>query len=297
MTLLLAAALVLAQSHPAGSLATAIAVSGDRVFCAEGARLAVRAGDGTLIRSVEIPGMERIRSVAVAPSGRSLAVAGGTIGRSGLVVLLDTGTLQVLTAPEQPLFKDAADAVAFANDGSLVVAGSSDKTALALDSSNLNIRTRFVGHTGAVLGVAVHGNRVVTASLDRTLRIWNAETGEVERTLTQHAGAVHCVAFEPGGGRIASGSEDRTLRLWDVMSGRLVRISRGFDGSVLSVAWGAHGLFAGASDGRVRRVDVETGALTVVGNPAQVWVYALALDAGGAALLSSGRVPFERIEL
>ena len=65
------------------------------------------------------------------------------------------------------------------------------------------------GHDAPVTGVAFSpdGHRIVSGSLDKTVRIWNADTGtQIGAPLTGHTDRVTSVAFSPDGQRIISGS-------------------------------------------------------------------------------------------
>lgn len=51
----------------------------------------------------------------------------------------------------------------------------------------------LTGHTGGVWSSQMSGNRIVSGSTDRTLRVWNAETGECIHTLYGHTSTVRCL--------------------------------------------------------------------------------------------------------
>ena len=62
-----------------------------------------------------------------------------------------------------------------------------------------------------------NGQHIVSGSFDRTIRVWNATTGETAAgPFTGHTGPVRSVAFSPDGQHIVSGSEDRTIRASNV---------------------------------------------------------------------------------
>ena len=68
-----------------------------------------------------------------------------------------------------------------------------------------------------VYSVAVFpdGRRVVSASGDKTLKVWDVETGKCVATLEGHRWEVFGVAVVPDDGlRIVSGSRDNTLKFW-----------------------------------------------------------------------------------
>ncbi|KAI9892513.1 MAG: hypothetical protein M1814_001470 [Vezdaea aestivalis] len=69
------------------------------------------------------------------------------------------------------------------------------------------------GHGAAVNAIQIHGDRIVSASGDRSIRIWNALSGDVIRAISAHSKGIACVQFD--GKRIVSGSSDWTVRIFD----------------------------------------------------------------------------------
>lgn len=75
---------------------------------------------------------------------------------------------------------------------------------------------------------------------DGAIRIYAAETGELEHVLVGHVGPVWDVAWAPDSRRLISGGDDRTVRIWDVSQGRAVRV-HSESKLVESVAWSPDG--------------------------------------------------------
>jgi WD40 repeat protein len=71
------------------------------------------------------------------------------------------------------------------------------------------------------------GTRVMTASRDHSVHLWDAVSGRPIRTLTDHTGAVVDAAFSLDDTRIFSVSADRTARLWNAASGDLLETHKG----------------------------------------------------------------------
>ncbi|KAF8692453.1 hypothetical protein AX14_002495 [Amanita brunnescens Koide BX004] len=82
-----------------------------------------------------------------------------------------------------------------------------------------------MGHTRSVNSVAFSqdSKRIVSGSPDETIRVWDAETGElVVGPLMGHTDSVNSVAFSQDSKRIVSGSWDKTIQVWDAETGELV---------------------------------------------------------------------------
>ncbi len=67
------------------------------------------------------------------------------------------------------------------------------------------------------------GTRVITASRDRTARIWDAVSGKTIATLDEHGDAVRWAVFSADDSRILTASADRNARLWNASSGALLQ--------------------------------------------------------------------------
>ena len=86
-----------------------------------------------------------------------------------------------------------------------------------------------------------NGTQIVTGSGDRTAIVWDAASGDRLFTLAGHAGYVSSVAYSPDGSRIVTGSEDRTAIVWDAASGSQLTTLAGQVGGVYSVAYSPDG--------------------------------------------------------
>jgi hypothetical protein len=99
------------------------------------------------------------------------------------------------------------------------------------------------GHDGSVQSSAFSpdGSRIVTASADKTARIWDAATGTESAVLRGHEDTVWSAAFSPDGSRIVTPSNDKTARIWEAATGMQSAVLRGHEAAVNSAAFSPDG--------------------------------------------------------
>ncbi|MGB8297922.1 MAG: DUF4062 domain-containing protein, partial [Polyangia bacterium] len=149
------------------------------------------------------------------------------------------------------------------------------------------------GHTGSVESVALHvdGRRAVTGSADKTVQVWDLDTGDRLRTLRGHTNAVTSLVLRADGRRAVTGSSDKTVRVWDLDTGDCLRVLEGHSSRVNSLALCADGRRAvtGSEDKTVRVWDLDAGACleTLEGHTGSV--VSVALHADGRRAVSGSR--------
>jgi F-box and WD-40 domain protein 1/11 len=92
------------------------------------------------------------------------------------------------------------------------------------------------GHGAAVNAVQIHGHEVVSASGDRTVKVWNWPEQTCTRTLIGHTKGIACVQYD--GRRIVSGSSDNEVKVFDKESGLEIASLRAHSNLVRTVQAG-----------------------------------------------------------
>lgn len=106
------------------------------------------------------------------------------------------------------------------------------------------------------------GRRIVSGSTDKTIKLWDARTGQLTNTLSDHRSSIYSVTFSPDGKQVLSGSVDQTVRLWNVATGQAVGKPLVGHGSIVtSVAFSpdGHRIVSGSFDKTIRLWNAVTG--------------------------------------
>jgi small GTP-binding protein len=129
-------------------------------------------------------------------------------------------------------------------------------------SEKENLSPILIGHIDWVRGVAISadGKFTISASGDRTLKIWDLQTYKSIATLEGHSSEVLGVTISADGKFAISASSDRTLKVWDLQTYKSIATLEGHSGTVLGVAISADGKFAisASNDGTLKVWDLQT---------------------------------------
>lgn len=126
----------------------------------------------------------------------------------------------------------------------------------------------FEGHSHYVMQIAINpkdNNTFASASLDRTLKVWQLGASTANFTLEGHEKGVNCVDYYHGGDKpyIISGADDRLVKIWDYQTKTCVQTLEGHAQNVSAVCFHPElpVILTGSEDGTVRVWHANTNRL------------------------------------
>jgi WD40 repeat protein len=137
--------------------------------------------------------------------------------------------------------------VAASPDGRWVATASHDSTVKLWDARTLKLVRTLMGHEGVVWCVAFSPDSKYLASGGGGVKVWEADTGREVQHIEEHSRLVSSLAFHPGGRWLASADLSGEVRLRDVAAGASLGLLHKFDGPVHSLAFHPGGGWLGAA--------------------------------------------------
>jgi len=148
----------------------------------------------------------------------------------------------------------------------------------------------LAGHRDNITAVKFHPvySLVVSASLDATIKVWDYETGEFERTLKGHTNSVQSIDFDHTGNLLVSSSGDLTIKIWDFQTHECTKTLHGHDHIVSSVIFLPSGdqLASASRDKTIKLWETSTGYCIKTLTGHDDWVRAIVVTDDGRLLAS-----------
>jgi platelet-activating factor acetylhydrolase IB subunit alpha len=151
-------------------------------------------------------------------------------------------------------------------------------------------RYSLTGHRSPITKVVFHPvfSVMVSASEDATIKVWDYETGDYERTLKGHTDSVQDIAFDHQGKYLVSCSADMTIKLWDFNGYENIKTMHGHDHNVSSVTFLPSGDFivSASRDKTIKMWEVATGYCVKTFSGHREWVRMVRVNHDGSLLAS-----------
>ncbi|KAL6038168.1 hypothetical protein STEG23_030936, partial [Scotinomys teguina] len=117
----------------------------------------------------------------------------------------------------------------------------------------------FEGHTHYVMQIVINpkdNNQFASASLDRTIKVWQLGSSSPNFTLEGHEKGVNCIDYYSGGDKpyLISGADDRLVKIWDYQNKTCVQTLEGHAQNVSCASFHPELpiIITGSEDGTVR---------------------------------------------
>jgi WD40 repeat protein len=160
--------------------------------------------------------------------------------------------------------RSAINRIKISNDMRYMITAGNDFTVKVFDPNHQDLQATLKGHRGPVLDVdiSVDNHCFVSASADKTLRVWSSSSFQCLQHCIGHFGSVISCSF--GGiahSVFASSSIDGSVRTWQTDTGAVINVFMGHKGHVNCAAMGVTGpqVVSTGDDGTVRVWDTSDG--------------------------------------
>ena len=150
-----------------------------------------------------------------------------------------------------------------ADSKSIVVETGGRLKKIQLNTGDENLFLNNHDHDIISISCCPNNKFIASASVDKTVKIWDNKSGRELKTLSDHTDQVHCVSFSHDGKMIVSAGSDQTIKIWNTDNWKLVRSLNHHNEMVLSATFSPSGKRLATSDlsGMIYLIDVESGEI------------------------------------
>jgi hypothetical protein len=164
--------------------------------------------------------------------------------------------------------------VAISPDSQTIASGSDDNTIRLWHLTSGSLIRTFTWQSGAFqlhreatwftsVAISPDGQTLASGCLDKSLKLWDWNSGKLIRNLKGHSDSVNAIAVSRNGQTLVTGSRDNTIKVWNLTTGQLISTLRGHANSVLTVAIAPDGktLASGSRDNTIKLWNLLDGKL------------------------------------
>ncbi|KAL3640758.1 Scytalone dehydratase [Castilleja foliolosa] len=154
---------------------------------------------------------------------------------------------------------------AISSDRGKVVSGSDDQSVLVWDKQTTQLLEELKGHDAQVSIVrTLSGERVLTAALDGTLKMWDVRTDTCVATVGRCSSAVLCMEYDDSSGILAAGGRDAVVNIWDIRAGKQMHKLLGHSKWIRSIRMVGDTVITGSDDWTARMWSISQGSCDAV---------------------------------
>ncbi|XP_044476985.1 DENN domain and WD repeat-containing protein SCD1 isoform X2 [Mangifera indica] len=154
---------------------------------------------------------------------------------------------------------------AISSDRTKVVSGSDDQSVIVWDKQTSQLLEALKGHDAQVSCVRMlSGERVLTASHDGTVKMWDVRTDTCVATVGRCSSAVLCMEYDDSTGILAAGGRDAVANIWDIRAGRQMHKFLGHSKWIRSIRMDKDTVITGSDDWTARMWSVSQGLCDAV---------------------------------
>lgn len=244
------------------------------------------------------------RLSAVIPAAASPLSALAFVGDNGVLVASEDKTVrrwETSVAWGKPTelgpFADRVIALGFSPDNKLLATGGGQPAAngemkIWDVASRKPVREFKDAHSDTVFTVAFSpdGKLLASGSADKFIRIHDAATGKLVKSLEGHTHHVLSLDWKPDGKEIASGGADNLVKLWNYEAGEKIKDVAGASKQITAVQYTTKGdkVMAAGGDGQVRMLS-SNGNVERTFSGAKDYLFCVAVTPDGTTLVSGGQ--------